>query len=245
MKLHLINPNTTQSMTEQMLAVANGVANPTTQVVGLTAPHGAVSIESHFDEAMSIVGVSDCVQQANREHSDGIILACFGDPNIWATRELATAPVIGIAQAGFIMASMVSTEFAVVTSLQRTVIQAKHLLQMYGYSHVCPQVLAVDLPVLALEDETALNSVIAHAKIARDNGAGAIVLGCGGMAHLQPQIAEAVGIPIIDGVQSAVKLLEAMAGMGLKTSKFGDLAFPIGKPFAGELNRFGTAKGTV
>lgn len=239
MKIHLINPNTTQSMTGQMVTTAQSVANPTTEIIGLTAPHGAVSIESHFDEAMSIVGVSDCIRQAASENSNGMILACFGDPNIWAARELATVPVIGIAQAAFIMASLISTEFAVVTSLQRTVIQAKHLLQMYGYSHVCPQVLAVDLPVLALEDDTALQSIIMHAKIARNNGAGAVVLGCGGMAHLQSTIEKEVGIPIVDGVQSATKLLEAMAGMGLKTSKFGDLASPIPKPFLGELARFG------
>lgn len=239
MKIHLINPNTTQSMTKHMVTTAQSIANPTTQIIGLTAPHGAVSIESHFDEAMSIVGVSDCIRQAESEDSDGMILACFGDPNIWATRELTTVPVIGIAQAAFIMASLISTEFAVVTSLQRTVIQAKHLLQMYGYSHVCPQVLAVDLPVLALEDDTALHSIIKHAKIARDNGAGAVILGCGGMAHLQSTIEKEVGIPIVDGVQSATKLLEAMAGMGLKTSKFGDLANPIPKPFLGELARFG------
>lgn len=239
LKLHLINPNTTASMTATMVTTAQAVTNSATQIVGLTAPHGAVSIESHFDEAMSIVGVSDCIRTATSDDSDGIILACFGDPNIWAARELATAPVIGIAQAAFIMASLISTEFAVVTSLQRTVIQAKHLLQMYGYSHVCPQVLAVDLPVLALEDDTALQSIITHAKMARDNGAGAVVLGCGGMAHLQDTIEKEVGIPIVDGVQSATKLLEAMAGMGLKTSKFGDLAAPIAKPFLGELLRFG------
>lgn len=43
MKLHHNATPIHTNMTEQMLAVANGVANPTTQVVGLTT-HGAVSI---------------------------------------------------------------------------------------------------------------------------------------------------------------------------------------------------------
>lgn len=239
MKIHLINPNTSQHMTEQMQESAQAVANASTEIVGRTPKHGAVSIESHFDEAMSIVGVAEEVRKADSEGADGMILACFGDPNIWAVRELTEKPVIGIAQAGFVMASMISTQFAVVTSLQRTVIIAKHLLQQYGYRHLCPQVLAVDLPVLALEDDTALKAIISKSIQARDNGAGAIVLGCGGMSHLTDTIEQAVGIPVIDGVKSAVKLIEAMVSMNLKTSKHGDLAFPIAKPFLGDLHRFG------
>ena len=239
MNIHLINPNTSQHMTEQMVQSAKPVANTGTVVFGRTAKHGAVSIESHFDEAMSIVGVAEEIRQADSEGADGMIVACFGDPNIWAVRELTDKPVIGIAQAGFVMASMVSTEFAVVTSLQRTVIIAKHLLQQYGYDPLCPQVLAVDLPVLALEDDTALKAIINKSIEARDNGAGAIVLGCGGMSHLTDTIEQVVGIPVIDGVKSAVKLIEAMVGMNLKTSKYGDLAYPIPKPFLGDLQRFG------
>lgn len=239
MNIHLINPNTSQHMTEQMVQSAKPVANTGTVVFGRTAKHGAVSIESHFDEAMSIVGVAEEIRQADSEGADGMIVACFGDPNIWAVRELTDKPVIGIAQAGFVMASMVSTEFAVVTSLQRTVIIAKHLLQQYGYAPLCPQVLAVDLPVLALEDDTALKAIINKSIEARDNGAGAIVLGCGGMSHLTDTIEQVVGIPVIDGVKSAVKLIEAMVGMNLKTSKYGDLAYPIPKPFLGDLQRFG------
>lgn len=243
MNIHLINPNTTSSMTDQMVKVASEIANIDTIITGRTPKHGPVSIESHFDEAMSIVGVSEEVLKADAEGADAIVLACFGDPNIWAARELTDKPVLGIAQAAFIMASMVSTKFAVVTSLQRTVIIAEHLLDQYGYSHLCPQVLAVNLPVLALEDETAKQSIINKCIEARDakaNEAGAIVLGCGGMTHFKKEIEKEVGIPIIDGVQSAVKLLEAMIGMGLKTSKYGDLAYPIVKPFVGDLKRFGS-----
>lgn len=240
MKIHLINPNTSHHMTEQMQQSAQAVANDGTIIIGRTPKHGPVSIESHFDEAMSIVGVAEEVRLADSNNTDGMILACFGDPNIWAVRELTDKPVIGIAQAGFMMASMVSTQFAVVTSLQRTVIIAKHLLNQYGYDHLCPQVLAVDLPVLALEDDTALSAIINKSIAARDNGAGAIVLGCGGMSHLTDTIEQAVGIPVIDGVKSAVKLIEAMAGMKLKNSKHGDLAYPISKPFLGDLQRFGS-----
>ena len=62
------------------------------------------------------------------------------------------------------------------------------------------------------------------------------MLGCGGMADLGRQLSEAVGLPVIDGVAAAVKLAESLVDLGLTTSKHGDRADPIGKPFKG---RFG------
>ncbi len=240
MHLRLINPNTSARMTEQMAAEAVRVLHPDTRLSAVTPDKGPVSIESHFDEAIATIGVCDEILRGNADGVDGFILACFGDPGIWAARELSAAPVLGIAQAAFIMASMVSARFSVVTSLQRTVIQAEHLLKLYGYDAVCSGVSAVDLPVLALEDDVAFNAIVTHAENARDTqGAGAIVLGCGGMSHLRSAIEQKVGIPIVDGVTAAAKLLEAAVGLGLGTSKHGDLAFPIPKTYTGDLARFG------
>jgi hypothetical protein len=46
------------------------------------------------------------------------------------------------------------------------------------------------------------------------------------MADLTEHIAREIGVPVIDGVAAAVKLVEAPVGLGLGTSKVGDLAFP-------------------
>jgi allantoin racemase len=61
------------------------------------------------------------------------------------------------------------------------------------------------------------------------DGIGAIVLGCAGMADLAKDLSNELGIPVIDGVAAAVRFAEALVGLGLKTSKYGDLAFPIPK----------------
>ena len=42
-------------------------------------------------------------------------------------------------------------------------------------------------------------------------------------------------MPVIDGVGAAVKFVEALVSLGLHTSKRGDLAFPVPKPFLGPL----------
>jgi allantoin racemase len=59
-----------------------------------------------------------------------------------------------------------------------------------------------------------------------EDRAEAIVLGCAGMADLAGRLAVEHGLPVLDGVTCAVKLAEAMAGLGLKTSRLGGYAPP-------------------
>ena len=237
MQIRVINPNTTRSMTEKIGASAQRVAAPGTIIVATNPDSGPVSIESHFDEVISAVGVASEIRKGEREGADAYVIACFGDPGLLAARELTRAPVIGIAEAAFHLATMTSTRFSVVTTLGRTCIIAEHLLQSYGFTHHCRKVRAAEIPVLDLEADgsCALDRIVEECRRAKaEDGIGAIVLGCGGMADLVGEIQDAVDIPIIEGVSAAVKLAEAMVSLNLGTSKFGDLAFPRGKRFTGQ-----------
>ncbi|MFT6981066.1 MAG: allantoin racemase [Marinobacter psychrophilus] len=241
MHIRVINPNTTQAMTDTIGTAARAVASPGTRITASQPDSGPVSIESHFDEAVSVIGVIEEVLAGEREGTDAYVIACFGDPGIYAARELTRAPVIGIAEAAFHMASLISTRFSIVTTLPRTMIIAEHLLESYGFSHNCRRIRAADIPVLELEDnpDLALQLIIEECLRAKhEDNIGAIVLGCGGMADLTPQITEAVGLPIVEGVTAAIKLAEALVGLGLGTSKYGDLAFPLAKPFVGRFKSY-------
>ena len=98
-----------------------------------------------------------------------------------------------------------------------------------------------DFPVLALEDPFSDARSRLRAEIGRalaEDRCEAIVLGCAGMADLNAALAEEFGLPVIDGVAAAIKLVEAVVGLGLETSKVGGYAPPLRKPFTGELARF-------
>ncbi|UJJ29987.1 aspartate/glutamate racemase family protein [Halopseudomonas maritima] len=241
MHIRVINPNTTQAMTDTIGSAASAVAAADTRITATQPSSGPVSIESHFDEAVSVLGVLDEIRAGEREGVDAYIIACFGDPGLNAARELTRAPVIGIAEAAFHAATLISTRFSVVTTLPRTTIIAEHLLDSYGMASRCRRVRAADIPVLELEanPDLALERIIEEClKAKQEDGIGAIVLGCGGMADLTPQISAAVGLPIVEGVTAAVKLAEALVGLGLQTSKHGDLDFPLPKPFTGRFAEY-------
>ncbi len=95
---------------------------------------------------------------------------------------------------------------------------------------------AIDLPVLALEDGSGLAQEKVRARCIqalKEDGCGAIVLGCGGMATLAHELTRELRVPVIDGVSAAVKMVESLVALGLSTSKHGDLAFPEKKALSG------------
>ncbi len=239
MKIKVINPNTTASMTDTIAAAARDVAAKGTEIIAVTSRSGAVSIEGHYDEAMSIVGLVDAINE--KPVADAYVIACFGDPGLLAAREIATGPVIGIAEAAMHAATFLATGFSVVTTLERTRVIAEHLVRNYGMEHHCRRVRATDIPVLELDKpgSNARAMILSECEAAlREDKSGAIVLGCAGMADLTRYLEDKLGVPVIDGVTAAVKFAEALVGLGLKTSKRGDLAFPLYKPYVGSLSAY-------
>lgn len=236
MKLLLINPNSSASMTEAIAIAARGVAAPGTEIVAATPSFGPASIEGHYDEAIAAVGVLEQLRAAEPQGIDGVVIACFGDPGLDAAREATAAPVVGTAEAAFHVASMLATGFSVVTTMTRTCVIAEHLLHKYGFERRCRGVHGTDIPVLDLEHSS--DEVLARIEAcARDalahDRSGAIVLGCAGMAGLTATLQQRLGVPVIDGVAAAVKLLEGLASLGLRTSKRGDYAQPLPKLYRG------------
>jgi len=242
MKIKVINPNTTVRMTRKIGEAAIAVASPGTEIFACNPAMGPVSIEGHYDEALSVIGVLDEIRKGDADGMDGYVIACFGDPGLLAAREITRCPVIGIAEAAMHAASFISTGFSIVTTLSRTCIIAQHLVEAYGMTRVCRNIRATDLPVLDLdlEGSDARKIITEECRLAlKEDRSGTIVLGCGGMADLAAQISQDIGAPVIDGVTAGVKFVEALIGLGLGTSKAGDLEFPIAKPYTGMLDRFG------
>jgi allantoin racemase len=85
-RIWVINPNTTESMTIKIEACARAVAAPGVSVTGVTSEIGPPSIESHYDEAMSVPGVLAAIRRGEVEGVDGYVIACFGDPGLDAAR---------------------------------------------------------------------------------------------------------------------------------------------------------------
>lgn len=239
MKIIVINPNTTASMTEKIGEAAKKAASSGTDIIAMNPSYGPASIEGYYDEVFAIPGMIEEI--GKHPDADAYIIACFDDTGLDAARCATSAPVIGIGEAGFHFASLISGKFGVVTTLARSIPAIELNLVKYGLDRRCVRIRASDVPVLDLELPGSDACVKISSEIERsirEDGAEAIVLGCAGMTDLAHKLCEEHGVPVLDGVSCAVKIAEGLVGLGLRTSRAGAYSEPRAKTYSGEFAKF-------
>ena len=239
MRILVVNPNTTASMTRKIGAAARAAASSGVEIIVVNPEFGPPSVEGYYDEVFCVPGI--IAEMARAGEVDATIIACFDDTGLDAARCFSSAPVIGIGEAGFHLAALVASRFSVVTTLARSVAAIEHNLLKYGLASRCARVRASDVAVLDLEKPGSnargkIEREIKHA--IRDDGAEAIVLGCAGMTDLARDLSEMAGVPVLDGVGCAVMLAESLARLNLRTSKINSYAAPRAKNYAGAFKQY-------
>ena len=222
MKILVINPNTTTSMTDKIAIAARAVARPDTEIVAASSQDGPASIQGFLDVATCVPGLLNEVVQ--HKEVDAIVIACFDDTGLDAVRSLVSVPVLGIGEAAYHAAGMIANKFSVITTLSRSVPGLENNLMRYGLAQKCACVRATEIPVLKLEegDPATLDKIRSEIRASiNEDKAEAIVLGCAGMADLMAQLSEEFGLPVIEGVSAGVTFAEALVNNSLRTSKIG------------------------
>ncbi|RUM08187.1 aspartate/glutamate racemase family protein [Rhizobium chutanense] len=240
MRILIVNPNTTASMTEKAATAARAVAAAGTEIVAATSRMGPVSIEGHYDGALAIPGLLSELKERQSEGYDAAVIACFDDTGLEAARSFADVPILGLCESAVVTAGFLAQRFTVVTTLERSRVLIDNLVRRYGMGERA-KVRASDIPVLELEDAASGAIGKLRAEIERallEDGAEAIVLGCAGMTDLARKLQEIYGVPVVDGVAAAVKQAEALVSLGLSTSKRGSYASPLPKSFIGAMSGF-------
>ncbi|MFI9031239.1 aspartate/glutamate racemase family protein [Streptomyces sp. NPDC053560] len=227
MRILVMNPNTTASMTASIRATATAVASPGTEIIATEPLWGPESIEGHFEGYLSAAAVLDRLTTLDFSY-DALVMAGFGEPGREGAQELLDVPVLDITESAAQMAMMLGHSYGVVTTLDRAVPQIRDRLLTAGLLQRCAGVRGTGLGVLELEEDADRTTriIIETAREVVRDGAEVICLGCGGMAGLQERVSAELGVPVVDGVAAAVKFAEAVAGLGLATSAVRSFAAP-------------------
>ncbi|MYN12827.1 aspartate/glutamate racemase family protein [Pusillimonas sp. TS35] len=227
MNVLIVNPNASSTMTDAITVAAQCAGAEDIKVRGVTNHMGPSAIQGVVDGARAVPGLLDII--AGDHCADAFIIACFDDTGLDAARSITSKPVVGIGEAAYYAAACVAEQFSVVTTLPCSTPILRANLQRYGLLHRCASVLAANVPVLDLEHPSDQAVGKLRATIRRaidDDGATAIVLGCAGMAALHRQLGSEFGVPIIDGVASAVGMASSLVRMGARTARAGLYAPP-------------------
>jgi allantoin racemase len=227
MRILLVNPNSTASMTEKAAKSARRVMRPGTEIIAATPSGNPPSIQGFYDVAMCLPGLLAEIER--HPEADAVVIAWFDDTGLDAARCAVDVPVVGIGEAAFHAASFLCCRFSVVTTLRRSVPGIEANLVRYGLNARCGRVRSTEVPVLDLErgdPETVERIADEVQRAIEEDEAEAVVLGCAGMTDLMAELSARFGIPVLDGITSAVTFAEALVAAGARTSKTGGYARP-------------------
>src|SRR6187402_2700093 len=121
LRLHIVNPNTTTSMTQAIAQAALIVSAPDLVITATEPEFGPASIEGFYDSAFAVPGMLARIAEAEKAGCDAHLIACFDDTGLDAGRSMAAAPVVGIGEAAFHVASLLGVKFSIVTTLSRSI----------------------------------------------------------------------------------------------------------------------------
>lgn len=223
MKLLLINPNTSDGFTATAQKAADAFKNTDTTVKAVSSPCGPLTLEGYFDEIISSVGVLEMIQKEKEEY-DGFIVACFSNHfSIYAARQLTDKPVVGIFEPPMLLAKQLGAKFSIVTPSPRWKPLLEEGLEAVGMQGDCTGIRVIGLDVKELEcmpEDRLEEQLLEESRRAlAEDGAEVIVLGCCGLAGLNTRLSAKLGVPVLDPVASAVKILESLIDLQLHTSR--------------------------
>lgn len=214
-KLLLLNPNTSTASTDMMLRIARNAAGPGVDIEGVTAPFGPPLITNEAELLVASEAVIAAISGLAAEDPDGIIIAAFGDPALETVRGSAMCEIVGIAEASMVEASEGGRRFSVVTTTPDLARAIRGCAERYGHGDLLLSVrITAGEPGKTMADAAGL--IAALEDIARsaidEDGAEAIIVGGGPLADAARGLADRIGIPVIEPIPAALRLLEKRRG---------------------------------
>jgi allantoin racemase len=212
MRLLMINPNTNPAMTDLMLGVARQVASPDLEITAVTGRFGGRYVASRATYAIAGHAALDAYAEHGAD-ADVVLLACFGDPGLFALKEIARQPVIGMAEAACLQAAGRGSRFGIVTGGERWGPMLYEFVAALGLQERLAVVKTV-APTgadIARDPDQALELLANACRIAvTQHGAESVILGGAGLAGLSRRIQDRVPVPLIDSVEASIAAAERL-----------------------------------
>ena len=204
--LIIINPNSSQSVTDGIDSAVQPLRRFGIPIRCLTLAEGPLGIESQKQANLTIAPMLSLA--ARQTDAAGYVIACFGDPGLHALRDQTPLPVVGIQEAAVTTALNLGQRFGVIAIMPNSI--PRHL-RAFGAMGVMDRLAgdrALGLSVADLADrDKSLNAMIATGLRLRDeDGANVLIMGCAGMAHYRSILEDATDLPVVEPCQAAVSI---------------------------------------
>ena len=205
--LYILNPNSSQTVTDGIAAAVAPLAAFGIPIDCLTLAEGPPGIESQSQADQTIAPMLRLAASLEAKAA-GFVIACFGDPGVHALRDRTAKPVLGIQEAAVATALTLGQRFGIIAILPASIPRHLRSLGAMGVLDRLAGDRALGLGVADLADPATTQSrLIETGRALRDlDGAEVLILGCAGMARYRGVLEQALGLPVIDPCQAAAAM---------------------------------------
>ncbi|MCE8040405.1 aspartate/glutamate racemase family protein [Halomonas sp. MCCC 1A11062] len=235
MKLLIVNPNISHSVTELIASEAQRSASPETELTLRTAAFGVAYIETRAEAAIGAYATLAELAEYHPGH-DAAVVAAFGDPGLEAAREMLSIPVVGLTESALMSAAMLGGRIGIVAISRRIRAWYGETVARYGMSSRLAGIRCLDEPLRDIgsvqEDKGEQLVALCQAAI-KEDGADVLIIAGAPLAGLARQVESRIPVPIVDGVSCAVRQAELLARLGPRPAEAGSYAVPPSKPCQG------------
>ena len=206
-----INPNSTVSMTDTCRRTFDRIGLGSCSIFEfVTNEKGPAAIQGARDGEFATEAMLKLAEGLPDRYS-AFVVGCFDDTGIERLLDKVRRPVIGIGQAAYHWASLLSQRFVVLTTLDVSVPVIRESIQRQGFESQCIEVVASGIPVLELErqPDEALDILddLIRANVDSHGEDVALILGCAGMTELHQELSSRwASLNIVDPVASGLRL---------------------------------------
>jgi allantoin racemase len=220
-KLLVVNSNTSARATEQIVAGCTPHIGPDTAVTYINAEAGPQGIDSLLDVAVAGIETTRLIAR-HRDDYDGFVVACGLDPSLDAARQVTDKPVVGIAEAGMLLACTLGATFSILVTSRAQSAFARDLVRHYGLESRLASVRAIELTTAELIgslDQLQDRLVAAGRRAIDEDLAEVIVLTGSVLGGVEQKLAPKLGVPVLSGMVCGIKLAQSLMDLQVRTSR--------------------------
>ncbi|MGA2289940.1 aspartate/glutamate racemase family protein [Bradyrhizobium sp.] len=213
MRILLINPNTTTSVTDLITQYVRPMVGENDEIVPVTGRFGARYISTRAAAAIAAHAGLDLLA-SHVQGCDAVYLACFGDPGLLALREVSPVPVIGMAEASCHAACARGDRFGIVTGGALWKPMLTEFVATLGLADrfAGVQTIAPTGDLIANDPDAALADLARACEACRtQGGADVVILGGAALAGLAARLQPGVSIPLLCSVETGMQAVISAA----------------------------------
>jgi len=235
MKLLIINPNISHSVTALIEAEARRTAAADTQILMGTAESGVAYIETRF-EALLGGHAAALIAGEQLGNYDAVLVAAFGDPGLLALKEALDVPVVGMTEAALMTAAQLGQRISIIAISHRITSWYRECVAQNGMLSRLASIRHLDRPLRdagSVQLDHAERLLELSQLAVKEDGADVLILAGAPLAGLARGLAGQLPVPVVDGVSCGVAQAQLLHRLQAGSAREGSFARPPVKPNQG------------